>query len=239
MKVMAHRGFSGVYPENTMSAFINAEGKADAIELDVQLSKDAQVVVIHDETIDRVTDGTGFVRDYTLSELQKFNAAEIKKEFSDCPVEVEKIPSFEEYCSWVCKTNLETNIELKTGVFYYDGIVQKTVEIVKKYGLEERVMFSSFNHLSLIQAKKIAPEIPCGILVPERGFGNAGIYCRQFGFEYFHPCYKSLTAEDVELCRKNGIKINVWTVDDMAGLEKISRLNVDGIISDFPEFCRL
>ena len=113
MKVMAHRGYSGAYPENTMLAFRNAEGKADAIELDVQLTKDGYVVVIHDERIDRVTDGEGFVRDYDLKDLQKFNAAKNKSDVS----KFEYIPTFEEYCAWVKNTNLETNIELKTGVF--------------------------------------------------------------------------------------------------------------------------
>lgn len=235
MKVMAHRGYSGAYPENTMTAFKKAEGKADAIELDVQLTKDGKVVVIHDERIDRVTDGEGFVRDYDLKDLQKFNAAKNKADVID----FEYIPTFEEYCQWVSKTSLETNIELKTGVFYYTGIEEKTIEIIKKYNLVDRVMFSSFNHLSLYKAKQIEKSIPCGILVPERGFGNAGAYCRQFGFEYFHPSYKSLTKEVVGECNQNGIKINAWTVDSMDSLELLTKLNVAGVISDYPEICKV
>lgn len=235
MKIMAHRGYSGMYPENTMLSFRNAVGKADAIELDVQLTKDDQVVVIHDETVDRVTDGEGFVRNFTLKDLQKLNAAKNKKDVS----KFEYIPTFDEYCEWVSTTNLETNIELKTGVFYYTGIEKKTIDILKKHHLEDKVMFSSFNHLSLLEAKRIAPHIPCGILVPERGLGNAGAYCKKFGFEYFHPSYKSLTQEAVDECKQNGIKINAWTVDDMNSLELLTRLGCEGVISDYPEICKV
>ena len=113
MKNFAHRGFSGKYPENTMLAFQKAyEAGADGIELDVQLTKDGQVVVIHDEKVDRTTNGTGLVRDYTLEELRKLDASYIYTgEMGFNP-----IPTFEEYCAWVAGTDLVTNIELKTGI---------------------------------------------------------------------------------------------------------------------------
>ena len=110
MKVYAHRGYSGKYPENTMLAFKEAEKTGCyGIELDVQLTKDGEVVIIHDERVDRTTDGTGWVRDFTLKELKKLNAAAAwngKYGF-------EPIPTMEEYCQWVKDTNLVTNIEIK------------------------------------------------------------------------------------------------------------------------------
>ena len=107
MKNFAHRGFSGKYPENTMLAFKKAlEAGADGIELDVQMTKDGQVVVIHDEKVDRTTNGTGLVRDYTLEELRKLDASYIYAG----QMGVNSIPTFEEYCEWVAGTDLVTNI---------------------------------------------------------------------------------------------------------------------------------
>ena len=156
MKVMAHRGYSGKYPENTMLAFEEAaKTGADGIELDVQLTKDGQVVGIHDERIDRTTDGSGWVKDYTYEELKKFNAARVKgDQFGFQP-----IPSFEEYCAWAKNQSLFTNVELKTSIIYYPEIEEKTIALIRKYGLEDRIIFSSFNHLSILKMKELAPDV--------------------------------------------------------------------------------
>lgn len=231
MKVYAHRGYSGRYPENTMLAFKKAaELGVDGIELDVQLTKDGKVVVIHDERIDRTTDGTGYVRDYTWEELKKFNASKIKGD----KYGFEPIPAFKEYCAWAKDQSLVTNIELKTGVFYYSDIEEKTLEIVKQYGLEDRVLFSSFNHLSITRMKELAPQIPCGALVEECGLGNAGFYCSRYGFEYYHPGYAALDDEAVAECRKHGIGLNVWTVNDMGSFEQLLEWGCEGIITNYP-----
>lgn len=232
MKVFAHRGYSGRYPENTMLAFRKAyEAGADGIELDVQLTKDDVLVVIHDERIDRTTDGTGFVRDYTYEELKKFNASKIHGETS----QFEAIPTFDEYCSWVKDTPLITNIELKTGVFYYENIEEKTLEIVKKYRLEDRVIFSSFNHLSVIRMKELAPELPCGALTENGGLGNAGFYCERYGFEYYHPDYRDMDDDSVKECQKHGIDLNIWTVNDLEGMETLYRWGINGMITNYPQ----
>lgn len=235
MKVYAHRGYSGRYPENTMLAFQKAaETGCDGIELDVQLTKDGTVVVIHDETIDRTTDGTGFVKDYTYEELKKFNADQIcggKHGF-------EPIPTFEEYCKWAKDQPLLTNIEIKTGVYYYEDLEEKTLELVKKYGLEEKVFFSSFNHTSIIHLKKLAPSIRCGALLEHQGLGNPGYYCDKYHFECYHPGVKGLTEDHVKNCKDHGIEINVWTVNDMSALEQLYEWGCDGVISNYPEVCK-
>ena len=131
MLTYAHRGFSGEYPENTMLAFKKAyETGCEGIELDVHLSKDGHLVVIHDETVDRTTDRTGFVRDFTLQELQEINAG-TEEAF-------EGIPSFEEYCIWVKDLPLITNIEIKTNRYYYPGIEEKVLAMVEKYQLQKK-----------------------------------------------------------------------------------------------------
>lgn len=235
MKVIAHRGYSGKYPENTMLSFQKAvEAGCDQIELDVQLTKDDVVVVIHDEKIDRTTDGSGFVKDFTYEELKKFNAASLFPNVTD----FQHIPSFEEYCAWAATKDITTNIEIKTGRFYYEEIERKTVEVIRKHGLEKKVMFSSFNHLSLVRVKKLLPEAECGALLNEKGIGNAGYYCHTYGFECYHPGFAGLTDAIVDNCKKYGIKMNVWTVNTMAELEKLEEWGCDGVITNYPQVCR-
>lgn len=233
-KVYAHRGYSGRFPENTMLAFKEAaKTGCYGIELDVQLTKDGQLVVIHDERIDRTTDGTGYVRDYTLEEIRRFNAAASwNGKFGFQP-----IPTFEEYCQWAAGEKLVTNIELKTGVYYYEGIEEKTLEMVRKYGLTDRVLFSSFLHSSITILRKLAPEIKCGALVENDGLGNPGYYCDKMDFQCFHPGWMCLPKEDVDSCKAHGIELNVWTVNDMDVLERLVEWEVDGLISNFPAVC--
>ena len=122
IKNFAHRGFSGKYHENTLLAFEKAvEAGADGIELDVQLTKDGEVVIIHDETIDRTTDGKGFVADYTYDELKKIDASYIYKNHYG----FNKIPTLKEYFTLIKDTKIITNIELKTGINEYLGIEKK------------------------------------------------------------------------------------------------------------------
>lgn len=235
MKVFGHRGYSGRYPENTMLSFQKAaETGCDGIELDVQLTKDGVPVVIHDERIDRTTDGTGFVVDYTFEELRRFDAGAItggKHGF-------QPIPSFEEYCAWAKDQSLITNVEIKTGVYYYEDIEEKTVALLEKYGLLDRVLFSSFNHTSLFRTEKLAPAVPRGALLEHVGLGNAGYYCERYGFAYYHPGLKGLTQEEVEGCKRHGIGINVWTVNDMAALEQLYEWGCDGVFTNFPGICK-
>ena len=235
MKVFAHRGYSGKYPENTMLSFRKAaETGCDGIELDVQLTRDQVLVVIHDEKIDRTTDGTGYVKDYTYEELRRFNADAICGGIHG----FHSIPTFDEYCQWAKDQKLVTNVEIKTGVYYYENIEEKTVEILQKYGLTDRVLFSSFNHSSLFQTAKLAPEILRGALLEHVGIGNAGYYCERFGFRYYHPGVKGLTRETVEECKKHGVGVNVWTINDMAALEQMYDWGCDGIFTNYPSICK-
>jgi len=235
MKIYAHRGACGFFPENTMLAFHKAlEANSDGIELDVQLTRDGHVVIIHDETVERTTDGTGRVIDYTLAELQKLNAA---AHWGDGSA-FHAIPSFEEYCSWVASTPLITNIEIKSSVIYYPELEKKTLALIKAHHLEGRVLISSFNHLSLIESKRLAPALPCGVLVPIPGLVNAGYGIKHFGFEYYHPAYSSLDEEKVAECHRHGIGVNVWTVNTMEALENCYRWGCDGIFTNYPEVAR-
>lgn len=233
MKVVAHRGYSGRYPENTMLAFEKAvEAGCDEIELDVQMTKDGVVVVLHDERIDRTTDGSGFVRDYTYEELKKFNAAAGWNGRHG----IVAVPSFEEYLGWVKDQPVTTNIEFKTSIYYYEGLEEKTIELLRRYHLEKKVMFSSFNYVSLLKAREMEPEIPCGILADDE-LGNAGYFCKEYGFECYHPNGNKLTAQAVESCKRYGIRINAWTINSMALLEQLADWECAGAITNYPGIC--
>lgn len=234
MKVFAHRGDSGNYPENTMLAFRKAaETGCYGIELDVQLTKDGQAVIIHDESINRTTNGKGLVKDYTLDELKTWNAAMIQGGRHG----FEPIPTLEEYCRWVKELDLVTNIEIKSGVYYYEELEEKTLELVRKYGLEKKVIFSSFNHSSISLLENLAPEIPCGALVEHQGLGNAGYYCKKHGFFYYHPGFRGVTEDVVKNCRQHGVGVNVWTVNDLWTLEKLWIWGCDSVITNYPGMC--
>ncbi|MGH0052601.1 MAG: glycerophosphodiester phosphodiesterase [Sphaerochaetaceae bacterium] len=235
MKIYAHRGYSGCYPENTMLAFQKAlEAGSDGLELDVQLTKDGELVVIHDETVDRTTNRTGRVCDYTLAELKQCNAA-AKSVYTNTFM---TIPTFEEYCAWTATTNLVTNIEIKSSIIYYPEIEEKTMDMVKRYKLEKKIIISSFNHLSLCAVKAINPFIPCGALVPESGLVNAGYAVHKFGFEYFHPAFCTMSKEAVQECHDHQVMVNVWTVNTMHELIDCYNWGCDGVITNYPDVCR-
>ena len=127
-EIFAHRGASGYAPENTLEAFrLAMEQGADGIELDVHLTKDGEVVVIHDETLNRTSDGQGKVRDYTLEELKKFSFHNHIEKYKGV-----QIPTLKEVLDLVENSSMKVNIELKTGIYWYEGIEEKTMEIVKE-----------------------------------------------------------------------------------------------------------
>jgi glycerophosphoryl diester phosphodiesterase len=231
MKVYAHRGYSGKYPENTMLAFRKAvEAGTDGVETDVQLSRDGEVVIIHDETLDRTTNGAGFVKDHTLAELKKLDATGTFPGRFDR----QEIPTFREFCDWLKETDIVANIELKNSVIYYPELEKKCVDIIRAAGVERKIIFSSFNHATLFRLKELAPDIPVGALVENAGLEYAGFYCKQFGFRYYHPDFDLLSAEAVRECKEHGVGVNVWTVNDLRAFETLVEWDVDGVITNFP-----
>lgn len=162
MKIWAHRGCSQRYPENTLLAFGKAaqlQGLA-GIELDIQLTKDGQIVVIHDERVDRTTDGTGYVQDYSLSELKRLS---IDAGNSPC----QTIPTIEEVFGLLyerLKAGLKLNIELKNSNVPYEGMEEKIVDLVHRTGIEDSVVYSTFYARSLEKIRMLDPETELGIL---------------------------------------------------------------------------
>lgn len=229
-KVFAHRGFKGYYPENTLLAFKKAiDIGADGIELDVQLTSDNEIVIIHDETIDRTTNGTGFVTDFNYKDLSKFNASINFPKYG-----FNNIPTFEEYCNLVKDTNIITNIELKTGKNEYLGIEAKVFDLIKKYHLEKKIIISSFNHYSILRMKKIAPFLKYGLL-SETWIIDAGKYTKNLGVQCYHPCYQNMTDSIVKEIKNEGIEINVYTVNDEKSIREMFDKKIDTIIGNYPD----
>ena len=115
---------------------------------------------------------------------------------------------------------------------------EKTVEMVRRFGLTDRVLFSSFNHASLFRLQQLAPEIPRGALVEYVDLGNAGYYCERYGFQNYHPGVEWLTEENVKNCKAHGVGVNVWTVNDMGVLEKLYEWGCDGVFTNYPGVCK-
>lgn len=236
IKNFAHRGFSGKYPENTMLAFEKALATGcDGIEFDLHLTKDDVLVIIHDEKLDRTTDGKGFVKDYTYKELCEFDASATYKGVYG----VQRIPTLREYFELVKDhKDFITNIELKTGVFEYSGIEQKTIDMIDEFGLRKNIIFSSFNHFSMLRCRELAPDIKCGFLEESRII-DMGAYTKSHDVQCIHPFFPNLTdpAALAEM-KANGREINTWTVNTEEDIRLMIKLGVDGIIGNFPDRAR-
>lgn len=231
MKNFAHRGFSGKYPENTMLAFQKAldEG-VDGIELDVQMTGDKELVIIHDESVDRTTDGKGLVASYALEELKKLDASYIYRgEMGFNP-----IPTLREYFELVKDSPIVTNIELKTGINEYTGIEEKVYALIKEYHLEDRIIISSFNHYSVMRMKAMAPELVCGFL-SDTWIYEAGRYTKSHGVECYHPSAVQLKKEIVDEAKAEGIVINTWTVNTEEQVRELYARGVDTVIGNYPD----
>ena len=162
VQIFAHRGFSGYYPENTMLAFqkVAEETVADGIELDIQLTKDGEIVIMHDEMLDRTTNGSGWLKDHTLEERKMLSVGVNVKGFFPR----QTIPTLREYFTWLKTTKLITNIELKTSYFEYEGIEEKLIAMVKEFGLEDQIWYSSFNHYTCVKLHELDPDCYVGFL---------------------------------------------------------------------------
>ena len=222
-KVFAHRGASHYAPENTLPAFALAAAQgADGIELDVHLSKDGELVVIHDEELDRTTDGTGLVRDHTLTQLQALCADNHMPGFADA-----RIPTLREVLALVRPTPLLVNIELKTGVLWYEGIEQKALDLVRE-------MWSSFNHYSIETERQLAPEAETAYLYSDIICGVER-YAAAHGVRGLHPGLWNVKMADLlQRYLASGLAVRVWTVDAAADLRWLLEAGADVITNDPP-----
>jgi len=206
-----------------MLAFEKALGAGcDGIEFDVHLTNDGQLVIIHDETVDRTTNGTGTVGEMSLEQLHALDAGK-----------GERIPTLDEYFDLVAKTDIVSNVELKNSIYRYPGIEGLVVGKIRERRLCERVIVSSFNHFSVLECKRLAPEIPCGFLT-DGWLIDVGAYTKSYGIECVHPEYHSLTDEAIAEIHTSGVAINAYTVNDPQDMRRLVEANIAGVITNDP-----
>lgn len=234
--VIAHRGASAYYPENTMAAFEGAvEMKAEMIELDVMLTKDGVPVAFHDAMLGDHTNGNGQLASYTLKELQELDAGSwFDPKFSD-----QKIPTLEEVLAFA-SGKISLNIEIKTEAVSDEvrgGIEEKSLELVKKYGMEDHVLFSSFDYRAIAHLKELDPDMPAAILYEKNQSGKKlpSELLSEYGADAFNCSYRQLNTKRFRDIRQNNIPVFVYTVDSPSRMRKLLKMNVTGIFTNKPD----
>lgn len=231
--VFAHRGASAHAPENTLAAFeLAIAQQADAIELDVKLSSDGHVVVHHDQTMDRTTNGTGPLKDKTLAELKRLDAG---NSFSE-KFKGEPIPTLEEVFEAVGK-RIFINVELTNYKTPHDHLVETVCMLIKKHKMQKNVIFSSFFSSNLSKARSYLPEVPRGLLALD---GFLGSWARSFGFVFgkyqaLHPYLTDMTQQEVGRVHRLNRRVHVWTVNAEQDMRRLFSWGVDGIFTDDPQ----
>ena len=206
MLIYAHRGYSANYPENTLSAFEAALPYVDGIELDVQLSKDGRLVVIHDETVDRTTDGTGWVKDMTLQELRQLMI-----------VGYERIPTLEEVLGLIERSDITLNVELKTDQYEYPGIERLAWLAVDEFQMTGRVVFSSFNRETLVRMRDVAPHARLAVLTLT-GESDTVSFAETIRAEAIHAQAEFIGSAAWEEMRLTPLETRLYTINDVKDL---------------------
>ena len=228
--IYGHRGASGYAPENTLEAFrLAMEMGADGFELDVHMSRDGALVVIHDESVDRTTDGTGLVRDLTLAQLKTLDAS--------CGMEAYKgarIPTLDEVFDLIRDTRHIVNVEVKTDEWFYPQIEEKCLALAKEKGVEDRILYSSFNHYTLLKLRQLKPDAKLGML-----FGDIMVkpweYAEQLQVDYLHPMKMNIYVPGLsEGAAAAGYRVNMWTINDQETMALCLKTGA-GIITNYPD----
>lgn len=228
----AHRGSLTEAPENTLSAMKKAlSHHTKAIELDVQLTKDGHMVVIHDQKLTRFNKTyTGFIKDYTLEEIKQIDVgSSFSREFAG-----ETLATFEEVLD-ILPDDLLLNIEIKNIPVIYDGIEEKLISTLQKYDRLDNIIISSFDHAALEKVQKLAPQIPLGLLLyyrilkPWEYAKNCGLHLTSV-----HPHVSYTDQQLIQEFHELGLKVYPYTVSDMDTYEKLVKLGVDGVFSNNP-----
>jgi glycerophosphoryl diester phosphodiesterase len=230
--IFAHRGSSAYAPENTIAAFeLAIKQNSDAIELDVKLSLDQNIIVIHDQTLDRTTDGKGNIKDYTITALKEFDAG-IK---FDEAFRGERIPTLSDVFEAVGR-KIFINIELTNYTSPLDSLPEKIAETVKFHSLENQVLFSSFNPIGLLRIQRILPNIPIGLLALP---GKSGAWARSFlgrliPYQAIHPEVTDTTYQLIHNFHRLGYRIHTYTVNQIDKMRQLFQWKIDGIFTDDP-----
>jgi glycerophosphoryl diester phosphodiesterase len=228
----AHRGASFDAPANTLAAFERAAAVgADGIELDVHLSRDGEMVVIHDFAVDHTTDGRGLVRDKTLAELKELDAGR----WFGSAFAGQRIPTLQEVIDAVGR-RLLLNIELKARGQRDDGLAAAVAAAVEQNNLFDRVVVSSFSRLAIRRVRHLNPRIPIGYLYYLDPLLTRRPWPRDLPRpEALHPWFKMIDENYVRWARGQGYRIHTWTVDDPATMRRLAEWGVEIIITNRPD----
>ncbi len=233
--VVAHRGASLLAPENTMAAFnLAVDVGAHAIELDAKLSRDGEVVIMHDSTLDRTTNGTGTIRSHTMMELRALDAgAYFGDSFSG-----ERVPILSEVFD-ILAGKILINVELTNYATLFDRLPEKVISLIVSRGMENDVLISSFNPVALIRSKRIAPDIPIGLLVR----GSTRLLINRvmrswIMYDCYHPAWEYVSQGLIDQERRMGNRIHVWTLNSPEEMINLVKAGVNGVITDDPALAR-
>ncbi len=223
--IIGHRGAAAYYPENTMASFEAAIGMGvDMIELDVHMSADGEIIVIHDETLERTTNGTGFVHQHTLKQLQALDAGQ-----------GERIPALADVLLRAKEAGVRVNVEIKAGSVPYPMLEEKLATLTHGCGMQDSVLFSSFNHYALLALKSAWPDAPIAPLYVGAML-DPWEYAQKLGAVAVHPMYAvALLPGWVDGCHAHDIAVNVWTVDEESMMERLMLVGVDGLVTNRPD----
>lgn len=225
MKLFAHRGYSAQYPENTMEAFIQAYQKGfDGVETDVHMTKDGQLVLIHDETIDRTSDGKGYIQDYTYDELKRFS-------FSHGSAGYYPLPLLKDLLTFIQDKDFLVNIELKTDVIHYTELEEKVHQLVCQLGVEKKIYYSSFYLPSVLKMKSLYPQGYVGYLM-EENYDKKYQELFKYHIGAFHPRYDFLNSQRIKQLKQHNILVASWTIPDFKEYQRLKELGVDILISN-------
>jgi glycerophosphoryl diester phosphodiesterase len=232
--IIAHRGYRKRYPENTLAAFAAAfDAGAGMVELDVTLTMDRRVVVLHDDTLDRTTDGRGQVRGFTLEELKQLDAGS----WFDPRFTGERLPTLEEVLN-LCPARGMVNIEIKAGAFEAgrlpDAIEEQVLTAVAERGMGDRVLISSFEtrFLARIAERTNAPAV--GVLTERRVGSDPLSLCKRLRAFSWHPDFRSVTTATVRAMHAAGIMVFPYTVNRPEDFRGLLQMGVDGVFTDDP-----
>ena len=243
INIISHRGANIYAPQNTLPAFARGlqEG-ADGFETDVHLTKDGTLVLCHNYSIDKTSNGKGFIAQMTLEQLRTFDfGSYFSKKFAGT-----SIPTLDEFLTLVKSSDLKVlNIELKSPKENETSIVRDTIAAVKDFGLFDRLLISSFDPALLREAKKVDPLTKTGFLYSPNSKVTFKIFHRnmltvakELHADALHPFSLYVTKSLVDAAHENGMAVNVWTVNNPKTICRMAQLGVEGIITDYPDVVR-
>lgn len=227
----AHRGASNECPENTMVAFERAlQLGATGIETDVHMTADGELILIHDDTLDRTTNGSGPVGQFDYQTLSKLDAGAWHSD----AYAGQRIPRLQDVLELAASQNIWLNLELKYGSYVYPGIEEKLIRQVKQASYEERVVISSFDHYALARCHELDQNMMTGILYVEALY-EPWKYAATVGARALHASKQVMLPTFVAEAHQHGCLVNVWTVNDEVEMRNLIQAGVDGIITDVPD----